>query len=78
MQHAMNAIDVQLRAEVASIPLPAEEVLALQAGDVLRFGRLAADGVTVFADETPIYHARPGRHGSRRAVQVLDRLEVIR
>lgn len=78
MHHAMKGIDVRLRAEVASIPLPAEEVLALRPGDVLKFGRPAAQGVTVFADETPIYQAQPGRHGNRRAVKVLERLEDLR
>ena len=44
-------------------------------GDVLRFGQSADQGVTVFADETPVYRAKPGRHGNRRAVQVVERLE---
>jgi flagellar motor switch protein FliM len=30
--------------------------------------------VTIFADETPVYRAKPGRSGNRRAVQVLERL----
>jgi len=30
--------------------------------------------VTLFADETPVYRARPGRHGNRRAIQVVERL----
>ena len=45
---------------------------------MLRFGRSAKQGVTVFADETPVYRAKPGRHGNRRAVQVLDRLDDLR
>src|SRR3712207_7057057 len=74
MHRALSAVDVQLRAEVASTALAAEDVLALKPGDVLRFGRRAEHGVTIFADETPVYRAKPGRHGNRRAVQVLDRL----
>jgi flagellar motor switch protein FliM len=74
MHRALSAVDVQLRAEVASTALAAEDVLALKPGDVLRFGRPAASGVTIFADETPVYRAKPGRHGNKRAVQVLDRL----
>ena len=74
MHQALRAVDVQLRAEVAATDLAAEDVLALKPGDVLRFGRPAAAGVTIFADETPVYRAKPGRHGNRRAVQVLDRL----
>jgi flagellar motor switch protein FliM len=74
MHKALSGVDVQLRAEVAHMELAADEVLSLQPGDVLRFGRPAEAGVTIFADETPVYRARPGRHGNRRAVQVLDRL----
>jgi flagellar motor switch protein FliM len=74
MHRVMGAVDVQLRAEVASMPLAADDVLGLKAGDVLRFGRPAQSGVTVFADETPVYRAQPGRAGNRRAVQVVERL----
>ena len=74
MHRAMRGVDVQLRAEVAAMPLAAEDVLGLKSGDVLRFGRPAESGVTLFADETPVYRARPGRHGNRRAVQVVERL----
>ncbi len=77
MHKALSGVDVQLRAEVAAMQLAAEEVLALKPGDVLRFGRAADAGVTVFADETPVYRAKPGRSGHRRAVQVLNRLGEI-
>ncbi len=75
MTKAMGGVDVQLRAEVAHMPITAQDVLGLKPGDVLRFGQPAAEGVTIFADETPVYRAKPGRHGNRRAVQVVERLE---
>jgi flagellar motor switch protein FliM len=59
---------------VASIELPIEEVLALQAGDVLRLDAPAEGGVTLFADKVPVHRAKPGRSGSRRAVQVIERV----
>ena len=74
MHRAMTGVDVQLRAEVAHTPLATEDVLSLKPGDVLRFGRAADTGVTVFADETPVYRAKPGRSGNRRAVQIVERL----
>jgi flagellar motor switch protein FliM len=77
MHRAMGGVDVQLRAEVAAVPLAAEDVLTLKTGDVLRFGRSADHGVTLFADETPVYRARPGRSGNRRAVQVVERLGEV-
>jgi flagellar motor switch protein FliM len=63
-----------VRAEVASIELPIEQVLALQPGDVLRLGAPADAGVTLFADKVPVHRAKPGRSGSRRAVQITDRV----
>jgi flagellar motor switch protein FliM len=78
MHRAIAGVDVQLRAEVAAVDLPAEEVLTLKPGDVLRFGRRADAGVTIFADDTPVYTAQPGRHGTRRAVQVTNRLGDLR
>jgi flagellar motor switch protein FliM len=77
MRRALGSVDVELRAEVAARPLSTEEVLALKPGDILRFNRAVARGVTVFADETPVYRARPGRHGRRRAVQVIERLGEV-
>jgi flagellar motor switch protein FliM len=49
-------------------------VLALQPGDVLSLGAPADGGVTLFADKVPVHHAKPGRSGSRRAVQIVDRV----
>jgi flagellar motor switch protein FliM len=75
VRDALAPVEVQLRAEVAATELTTEQVLGLRSGDVLRLGRRVADGVTVFADETPVYTARPGRTGTRRAVEVQRRLE---
>ena len=54
--------------------MPIEQVLALQPGDVLRLEAPAEGGVTLFADKVPIQHGKPGRSGSRRAVQVTGRV----
>ena len=53
---------------------PLDEVLALQPGDVLRFGVPAANGVRLFAGHVPAHRAQPGRNGNYRAVQVIGRL----
>jgi flagellar motor switch protein FliM len=74
VRRAVGGVDVTVRAEVASIELPIEEVLALQAGDVLRLDAPAEGGVTLFADKVPVHRAKPGRSGSRRAVQVIERV----
>jgi flagellar motor switch protein FliM len=63
-----------VRAEVAAVDLPIEQVLGLAPGDVLRLDARADDGVTLFAGAVPMHRAMPGRSGGRRAVQVTERL----
>jgi flagellar motor switch protein FliM len=74
VRRAVGRVDMTVRAEVASVELPIEQVLALQAGDVLRLDSPAEGGVTLFADKVPVHRAKPGRSGSRRAVQVTERV----
>jgi flagellar motor switch protein FliM len=74
VRRAVGSVDVTVRAEVAAIELPIEQVLALQAGDILRLDAPAEAGVTLYADKVPVHRAKPGRSGSRRAVQVTDRV----
>jgi flagellar motor switch protein FliM len=70
----MAEVEVEMRAEIASTSIPIDEVLALRAGDVLRFHAPAADGVTLYAGQVPAHRARPGRNGNRRAIQIVERL----
>jgi flagellar motor switch protein FliM len=74
VRRAVGAVDMTVRAEVASVELPIEQVLALQPGDVLRLDAPADAGVTLFADKVPVHRGKPGRSGSRRAVQVTGRV----
>jgi flagellar motor switch protein FliM len=62
-----------VRAEVAAVEMPIEQVLALREGDVLRLNAPAEAGVTLYADKVPVQQGKPGRSGSRRAVQVTGR-----
>jgi flagellar motor switch protein FliM len=64
-------VDVTVRAEVADRIMPVHDVLALKPGDVVKLGGAAGSQVTLFAEDVPIHSARPGRNGSRRAVQVV-------
>ena len=74
VRRAVGGVDMTVRAEVASIELPIEQVLALQPGDVLSLEAPAEGGVTLYADKVPVHRAQPGRSGSRRAVQIVDRV----
>ena len=74
VRRAVGGVDVTVRAEVAAVDLPIEEVLSLRPGDVLRLGAPAEAGVTLFADKVPVQRAKPGRSGSRRALQIIERV----
>ena len=68
-------VDVTVRAEVADRRMAIRDVLALQPGDVVKLDGAAGSEVTLFAEDVAIHAARPGRSGSRRAVQVVHPLE---
>ena len=74
VRRAVGKVDMTVRAEVAAIELPIEQVLSLQPGDVLSLGAPAEAGVTLYADKVPVHRAKPGRSGSRRAVQIVERV----
>jgi flagellar motor switch protein FliM len=70
VRRAVGNVEMTVRAEVAAVELPIEAVLALKDGDLLRLNAPASGGITLFADKVPVHVGRPGRAGSRRAVQV--------
>jgi flagellar motor switch protein FliM len=74
VRKAVGNVEMTVRAEVAAVTMPIESVLALKEGDLLRLNAPAANGVTVYADKVPVHTGRPGRSGSRRAVQVTGRV----
>jgi flagellar motor switch protein FliM len=72
---ALRGVEITMRAEVADRRMTVEDVLALKPGDVVRLDGQAAGGITLFADQVPVHRARPGRHGLKRAAQVLGPVE---
>jgi len=70
VHRSVSLVDVTLRAEVADTVLSLEEVVALQPGDVVRLDAPADAEVTLYADRTAVHHARAGRSGKYRAVQI--------
>lgn len=74
VQAAVGEASIELRAEVGAAELTAEDVLALQVGDVIQLDAGGAQGVTLYAGDVPVHRARPGRSATRRAVQVLGRV----
>ncbi|HTP18822.1 MAG TPA: FliM/FliN family flagellar motor switch protein [Solirubrobacteraceae bacterium] len=67
---AMAGVPVTLRAEVAAIELPIEEILSLGPGSLIRLGAQADQGITVFAENVKLARAQPGANGARRAIQI--------
>ena len=55
VREAVGRVEMTVRAEVAAVDLPIEQVLALQPGDVLRLDARADDGVTLYADAVPVH-----------------------
>ncbi|MGO9959918.1 MAG: flagellar motor switch protein FliM [Solirubrobacteraceae bacterium] len=70
MQQAMSTVPVTLRAEVASVDLVVQEILALAPGSIVKFDTPAQDGVMLYAENVQLARAQPGSNGPRRAVQV--------
>ena len=73
---SLRDIAVELRAEVGSTILTAEQVTRLAPGDVIALDNAATGAVMLYADRVPLSAARPGRNGRRRAVQVDGSLEA--
>jgi len=70
MHEAVGDVDLEIRAEVGSVELPLEQVLAMQPGDVIRLRRPASKGVLLYAGDVAAHIGDPGRNGNLRAVQV--------
>src|SRR3954454_24216066 len=75
---SLREVDVELRAEVGSTMLTADQVTQLKPGDVIALDNAAAGAVMCYADKVPRSAARPGRNGRKRAVQVDSTLESRR
>jgi flagellar motor switch protein FliM len=72
---ALRGVSVEVRAEIGSRDLTIDEVLALQPGDVLKLGPSTSGG-TLYADAIPIHRTKPGLSGNRRAVEILERIDL--
>ena len=71
MSGALSAVELAVRAEVASVDLPIARIATLRPGDLIEFNRLASDGVTLYAGSALLGRGAPGQSSGRRAVQFL-------
>jgi flagellar motor switch protein FliM len=72
MRTAIGAVDVELRAEVGSIELTMNEILALGEGDLIRLGPVGEEAL--YGGDERLHRARPGLSGNRRAAQIIERI----
>jgi flagellar motor switch protein FliM len=72
MRRGLAGARVCLRAEVGSLELPVERVLALTPGTLLALQDRAEEGVRLFAEGVPLGRCRPGLRGARRAVKLTE------
>ncbi|HEX4731996.1 MAG TPA: FliM/FliN family flagellar motor switch protein [Solirubrobacterales bacterium] len=75
LREAMSGIEVAVRAEIAGPQISATEVLGLEPGSTLRLGGRVDEGLGLCVEGVRVVRAKPGRSGSRRAVQVLEAVE---
>ena len=59
VRRAVGDVEMTVRAEVASVAMPIEAVLALKEGDLLRLNSPATGGITLYADKVPCTPAVP-------------------
>jgi flagellar motor switch protein FliM len=76
VNEGLSHVEVSMRAEVADTHITLGEILKLQPGDVIRLDANADTEITLFADRTPVHHARGGRSGKHRAVQITGPVEL--
>lgn len=75
LREALAGVEMALGAQIAGPQTPASEVLRLQPGATLGLDARVADGLGLYAEGVRVLAAKPGRSGSRRAVQVLRAIE---
>ncbi len=70
LREGLSAADVLLRAEIGSVQMPIEQMLAIVPGSVVALGERSELGVRLFAEEVSVGRGRPGRSGTRKALKI--------
>jgi flagellar motor switch protein FliM len=77
VRSTIGAVEVEVRAEVGAVEMAIGDVLALKEGDIVRLGSPASGGVFLYAGAVPLHRARPGRSGSKRAIEIVEQMEAL-
>jgi flagellar motor switch protein FliM len=70
LREGLSAAEVLLRAEIGSVQMPIEQMLAIVPGAVVGLGERSELGVRLFAEEVSVGRGRPGRSGTRKALKI--------
>ncbi len=70
LREGLSAAEVLLRAEIGSVQMPIEQMLAIVPGSVVAMGERSELGVRLFAEEVSVGRGRPGRSGTRKALKI--------
>jgi flagellar motor switch protein FliM len=76
MKHALEDVEVEVRAEAGSVALTLAELVALEPGAVVPLAR--GSHPRLLLGDRPLHRVRPGRSGTVRAIQIVDALEEDR
>jgi flagellar motor switch protein FliM len=70
VRRGLSGAHVLLRAEIGSVKMPVEQMLALTPGALLTLEDRAESGVSLFAEGVRLGRALPGLRGARRAIKL--------
>ena len=73
MTHALQDVEVEVRAEAGTVELSLADLVSLEPGAIVPLAR--GSQPRLLLGDRPLHRVRPGRSGSARAVQIVDALE---
>jgi flagellar motor switch protein FliM len=75
VNRGLAGAQVLLRAEIGSVQMPVERMLALTPGTLLELEDRAEHGVLLFAEGVAVGRGQPGLRGARRAIKLTGTME---
>lgn len=75
MIETMGEVEVEARVEIGATHLSIADVLSIGPGALLSFDE-RADLMTIFVASEPVFRVQPGRDGTRRALRILDVVDL--
>lgn len=76
LKEKLSDVDMDVVAEIGSINLPIRDVLALQAGDIVRLSNTkVGDPLTLSVGNQKKFYCQPGTVGKKMAVQVIEKID---